>query len=500
MAKKKMLDVGTRKYLLFDDALTEEKRGFTLTMNPAIRTEEPVIVPDKPWERGGIQGGSSTSVMEDNGLYKLWYAAAAPEECVKPRKRLSPAEMKALSKKDLLDYLSWGGRFMLCHAVSNDGIHWEKPNVGIHKLDGSKRNNIVMIEGGSSTVFKDPTAPPSQKYKVIFGGGHKLIHHNQGIPPYAGYHAIHGAASADGIHWTKSRLIMPWYVDTTNVCYWDDRIRKYVAFVRWNETMTYKDGETFRRKGRFYRAIGRAESDDFWNFPRPTKVVEPTKQELSPWRKRVELYNSSAIKYPWATDSYFIFTSYFYPKTETLDIHLGTSRDGVNYTRWPEPFLDVGPRGDFDSMCIYMVTGMIRRSHEINMYYTGMDYRHDVPRWPVKSGGIGRVRVRLDGFVSQDARWSGGNLITVPLKFSGKCLEVNMDGGADGSLKVELLDDSNDPIPGYSEQDADRLSGDDVRKTVTWNGQSDLSALAGKTVRLKFIGRSVKLYAFQFVE
>jgi len=500
MTRKHVLNVGSRKHLLFDDALTEEKEGFVLTMNPAVRDEGPVLLPDEPWERGGIQGGSSTSVMEDNGLYKLWYAAAAPEECVKPRKRLSPAEMKALSKKDLLDYLSWGDRFMLCHAVSNDGIHWEKPNVGVHKLDGSKRNNIVMIEGGSSTVFKDPTAPPSQKYKVIFGGGVRLIHHNQDISPYPGYHAIHGAVSADGIHWKKSRLIMPWYVDCTTVCYWDDRIRKYVAFCRWNSTMVYRNGETFRRKGRFYRAIGRAESRDFWNFPRPTKVEEPTRKELGAEGKGLELYNSAAVKYPSAADSYFIFTSHFHPETETLDIHLGTSRDGVNYSRWRDPFLGLGPQGSFDSKCTYMATGMIFKGHEINMYYTGFDYRHDVRRRPPKSGGIGRVRVRLDGFISQDARWSGGNLVTVPIKFSGTRLEVNMDANAGGCLKVELLDGARKPIPGYTGRDAGKLWGNDVRKTVTWGGQCDVSRLKGRTIRLNFIGRDVKLYAFQFVD
>ncbi len=501
MAKKSpVLNVGSKKILLFDDALTEEKKGFVLTMNPAVRTEEPVIVPDKPWERGGIQGDSSASVVEDDGLYKLWYAMATPEELVKRKRYLSLAKMKALDKKELLDYLS-EARYMLCYAVSKDGIHWEKPNVGIHELDGSKKNNIVMIEGGGgSTVFKDPTAPPSQKYKVIFGGGVPLIHHNQGVPPYPGYHAIHGAASADGIHWKKSRLIMPWYVDCTNVCYWDDRIRKYVAFCRWNNTMVYRNGETYRRKGRFFRCVGRAESRDFWNFPRPTKVEAPTRKELGAVGKGLELYNTSAVKYSFAADSYFIFTSHFYPETETLDVHLGTSRDGVNYTRWPEPFLGVGPRGDFDSMCIYMVTGMIRKDHEINMYYAGADYRHDVQRWPVKSGGIGRVRVRLDGFVSQDACWSGGNLVTVPIKFSGKCLEVNMDANAGGCLKVELLDRAQRPIPGYTKKDADWLWGNDVRKTVTWGGQCGVSRLKGKTVRLNFIGRGVKVYAFQFVD
>jgi len=37
-----------------------------------------------------------------------------------------------------------------------------------------------------------------------------------------------------------------------------------------------------------------------------------------------------------------------------------------------------------------------------------------------------------------------------------------------------------------------------VRQVVTWRGKSDVSALAGKAVRLRIRMRSTKLYAFQF--
>ena len=39
----------------------------------------------------------------------------------------------------------------------------------------------------------------------------------------------------------------------------------------------------------------------------------------------------------------------------------------------------------------------------------------------------------------------------------------------------------------------------DVAYTVGWGDKSDVSALAGKPVRLRFEMRSAKLYAFQFV-
>ena len=43
MPQSNPLSFGTAKQLLFDDALVEAKEGFTTTMNPATRTNTPVL-------------------------------------------------------------------------------------------------------------------------------------------------------------------------------------------------------------------------------------------------------------------------------------------------------------------------------------------------------------------------------------------------------------------------------------------------------------------------
>ena len=48
---------------------------------------------------------------------------------------------------------------LICYAESNDGIKWEKPNLGIFKFNGSGNNNIVWDLHGAS-VFVDDSAPP----------------------------------------------------------------------------------------------------------------------------------------------------------------------------------------------------------------------------------------------------------------------------------------------------------------------------------------------------
>ena len=44
------------------------------------------------------------------------------------------------------------------------------------------------------------------------------------------------------------------------------------------------------------------------------------------------------------------------------------------------------------------------------------------------------------------------------------------------------------------------MRGNALDKVVTWQGKADVSGIAGQPVRLRFVMRSMKLYAFQFAE
>ena len=502
---RKPVALGTGKHLLFDDALTEERRGFRPTMNPAIREPKPVLLPRRPWEAQGISGDSSISVIQEDGLCKLWYTVRFDQpgkaNLRELRKRLPASVLAKFDHKTLADFLT-RERALLCYATSRDGKIWHKPELGILAYAGSKANNIVDLDRSGGTVFRDPVAAPDERYKVISRGGLRVphLHATADVPPRNIYQAVHGGYSADGLHWRAyPDPVVPWYTDTTNVCYRDDRLRKYVAFVRWNEGMFYRDGKTFFTEphGWKYRAIGRTESRNFRRFPPPTKILEPSPRERHPEPTGMDYYNSSAVKYPFAADAYFLFFSSFYHEPDTIDVHLATSRDGIHYTPWREPFLGTGTPGSFDEKRVHMATGMVRAGDELYMYYAGYNSPHGAEA-PRRSGAVGRVRLRLDGFVSQDAPWAGGTLTTVPLTFTGDRLHLNMDASAGGSLRVEVLGADRRPVAGWSGREADTLWGNDLAKPVTWGGRCDIASLRGKVVRLRFRGKGVKLYAFQF--
>ncbi|MBP7946240.1 MAG: hypothetical protein KA191_09235 [Verrucomicrobia bacterium] len=111
---------------------------------------------------------------------------------------------------------------------------------------------------------------------------------------------------------------------------------------------------------------------------------------------------------------------------------------------------------------------------------------------------IERLTLRPDGFASAHASYKGGALITRPLRFSGRELEVNLSTSAAGFLRVEIQNPEGNPLPGFALNDCPEIIGDQIDRIVKWTRGSDLSALAGRPVRLKFALKDADLYAFRF--
>ena len=93
---------------------------------------------------------------------------------------------------------------------------------------------------------------------------------------------------------------------------------------------------------------------------------------------------------------------------------------------------------------------------------------------------------------------SGGELITKPIRFDGARLEINFATSAAGGLRVEIQDAGGKPIPGFALADCDVQFGDQADRLVSWKSKSDVSQLAGKTVRLRIELKDADLFAFRF--
>ena len=109
-----------------------------------------------------------------------------------------------------------------------------------------------------------------------------------------------------------------------------------------------------------------------------------------------------------------------------------------------------------------------------------------------------RYSLRLDGFTSISAPYSGGEVITKPFTFTGQKLEINYSTSAAGEIRFEVQDENGKPVPGYKLEDSQRIIGNEISRVVLWKGSGDLKNLAYKTVRLRISMKDADLYSIKF--
>ncbi|MGQ9650171.1 MAG: hypothetical protein ACUVXJ_08680 [Phycisphaerae bacterium] len=496
--------IGSQRQVFIDGMFFAEAKNIELVVHPPRKSGEMTIKPEYEWESGGI--GPYSSVLYEGDTYHAWYHAM-----------------------DTVQWDSGHGRGSICYARSRDGIHWEKPVVGLIEYKGNRQNNIVMGHGANGTtlgqdggmVFLDPNAPPDQKYRMAVRFGVKS---ERG--------GMHLFSSGDGIHWKPTHPSVVYataedkthHLDSQNVIFWDDRIHKYVTYVRYNRP---------KEKGRA-RTIARGESDHLGGFPPVQEmqvVFQPDENDLmEEGVPMVDFYMSAAVKYPWAANAYYMFPTAYYHYTGMLpeftrecpanagplDSQFAASRDGITWERYDRrPFVRLGMKGEFDWGCARVIWGLVpdKTGREMFLYYRGGDWLHGWDRDErnkriLTEKGLGasgnmavisRLVSRRDGFVSARAAYSGGEFVTPPLIFEGNRLVVNIDTSATGIARVGILDASGRAIDGFSVEQCDLIhTCNEINRTVSWRGNSDVHALAGRPVKLRFVMRGCDLYAFQF--
>lgn len=63
---------------------------------------------------------------------------------------------------------------------------------------------------------------------------------------------------------------------------------------------------------------------------------------------------------------------------------------------------------------------------------------------------------------------------------------------------MELQDRSGQPIPGFTLDDYQPIYGDHIARVVSWKAGSDVSALAGKPIRIRIEMSDADLYFLRF--
>lgn len=397
----------------------------------------------------------------------------------------------------------------MCLAESADGVHWERVPVDVFEYQGIRGNNIVWMgvgddllgmHGFSPFIDTNPDCPPEKRWKAVGGGW---------TQPHKGLYLL---TSPDGVRWSlaSDRPFLTGYaLDSHNTVQWSPLEGCYRAYLRhWTEG-SYA-GE---------RNIMTATSPDLANWSKAVELVYPG----SPFQ---QLYDNNVAPYRRAPHLWMGFPTRYIerqwsPSIEALpepshrrlrsksNMRYGTalteplfmsSRDGVTFRRWDEAFIRPGLRaeGNWTYGDNYLAWGMLETDSdqpgggkELSFYAT--EYY-----WRGESTTLRRYTLRSDGFVSLNAPMAGGELITKPLVFTGARLSLNISTSAAGRAQVEIQDAEEHPIPGFALDDCWDIIGDTLDYTVQWKRGTDVGALAGRPVRLRFRLNDADLYSLCF--
>lgn len=472
--------VEDKSQLFVDQVLVREAAHIAFTLHPARKhPDNPILKADQPWEGWRLEIYGNVIYDEAEKMFKMWYLGEETETFP---------------------------QYAVYYAVSPDGVHWEKPLVGTVTTPKYEKHNIVAEGIILPSVIKDEAEPdPARRYKMIGW--------DQKEPGYRTW------VSPDGLRWNRFGDAPISRGGDVITGYYDEARKLYVALP--------KIGYPVRGQDR--RVFWVTTSPDFQTWSEPKLAIVPDLRDDAsslarieqarpmldvpddPALMRTEFYGAGVYPAESCTLGFvWMFTinnnARFGNQEGPGELQLAVTRD---LETWERPFrMPCVPRGNpgqWDCGFFCTQSRALRVGDEVWLYYTGSNYTHGTPclyrrentgRHEKYTGAIGLAIWDIDRFVSADAPAEGGSLTTVPVRFTGNRLELNARTPSNGRINVRLLDAAGRPYPGY--ESSEPIQGDNLRHRVRWQGNQDVSPLAGKPVMLQFDMASAELFAFAF--
>jgi hypothetical protein len=458
------IDIANRVEPFFDDCLVETLQGVRFELHQPERGEV-AFACDAPWE-DDVAGFNS--VFQDGNKVRLYYRASIPDR----------------SNEDLV---------VTALAESIDGGYsFQRPDLGLVAFNGSKANNILYIGEPPfvpppAFIDTNPGCKPGERYKGLSSRWQKL----------------YAMCSADGLHWrplTEEPLEMEGTFDTINTAFWDGQAGSYRCYTRYFEHFTPETtaDDVLGAQPAVVRAIQSATSADFIHW---SPVVHNRYDDSY---EDMQLYTNAALPCPGAEHIYLSFPNRYVQERTLFPSHgipgindalFMVSRNGQDWVRYPEAWVRPGmDELNWTDRNNYPTWGIVQTSPTEWSMYVSEHYRH--PGTPTR---LRRLAVRPHGFVSLRAGYAGGEVVTRALTFEGSQLRMNYSTSAAGMIKVEIQDAGGSPVEGYTLEDAQPVYGDQLDAGVGWKDTADVSSLAGKAVRLRFVIQDADLFAIRFI-
>jgi len=422
----------------------------------------PAMNPYKPHERVLKQGGPKDpdglgvhyygSVIKVGDTLKMWYGGNGDD----------------------------GGKVgtRMCYAESKDGIHWDKPELGLVKFNGSTQNNLVRFDSeynaqmAAILILHEPEDPdPNRRFKLV----------NE-VNPFITIAAF----SPDGLNWTESP---------------HNPILKHNA-VECGGLMKYGDCYFLNGQGGNVgskRALVTYMSYDFDNWTDAVGVGlrrdRPPYQEMdgphageqvhlgaSLWNRGNVILGIYGMWHGESNDRSYI----------SMDLGFVTSNDALHFVE-PVPDLKlieayeiiaVEDDGMDDSMMVPSPKldqgqGFENIGGETLIWYWGWETGYIcVARWPEDRMGYAELAAgpKTEHPIYHIDK-TDPHFISCPIQLdkADARIFVNADGlSRDSSVKVEILDKQFRTIPGYSSDDCMPIIEGGLRQPVSWQGKETL--------------------------
>ena len=463
--------VGHFEQLFLDDYVIEKTENITRRINQVQKHGQPLVKQDRPWEKGRLLVFGTVLYNRDEKTFKMWHYCDGH----------------------------------VAYATSKDGLRWEKPELDIVLMEGKKTNLVIKREGVRGkrgqigylyemfNVLEDENDPdPARRYKMGFLGI-QWDYSGEFRDPYHGgqRRGLGTAVSRDGIHWTLENEWASYEIcDGLSAFIWDPLTERYILYGRTKLTPEKNDGRwSIHGWG---RAVNRIESKDFRQWSKGELVMAADHKDP----KGTEVYSMTVLPHE---GIYVGLVQMFYglPDQGNLEIQLAISRDGKNFTRVEprDPFIPEGKIGDWDRFNISVGMPPVLVDDELWFYYSGRTDRHSPYQGKdtgSKTGAIGLAKIKRSRFISLEASFDGGTLLTKPLALEGSELSVNANA-AFGSIEVTIVDEEGKQLPGWKSI----ISGEDAVAAAVRFDKHSLEELAGRAVRIQFRLVNAQLFGFR---
>lgn len=491
--------IGTQKQLFVDDSIILTTSHVMRVLNRVVKSpNNPIIKADRPWETSYLRC-NKVFYDEKDGLFKMWYGVwpefKATKDVAGGYRNNWTEKGDGFAREEVPDPYNFDfgddSNRRLCYATSRDGFNWEKPNLGMVEFQGSRNNNILPAGTPSPNILDTHEKDPSRRYKAVARDFKTTGYH---------YGQINLFYSPDGIEWRPAPENREFDIagkktrwGPSTLLGWDSIKGVYAIHI-----------ESCRHRGcpMAQRVLGRSESPDMIHWSEVETIMVPDERDPPD----LEFYACPTFIY----EDLYIGMTWIFRTTDAVHYpQLSFSRDGLNYERpFREPLMNLGDSGDFDETQLLCETPLFHDGR-IWFYYSGGNFR--APEQFLERGdkavhAIGVATLPEDGFVSYLAgKLRPGKVLTRVLTFEGSQLSVVMMaaqhnyGAGPVQVKVEILDSTFEPIPGFTLEEADNLATTGKHR-VSWKGKSDVGELAGKPIQLRFTLRNAKLNSFQFLQ